>query len=107
MKTNDLKGSRAFPLREAYPFAEKHGLGVEARQIQDLDPTWDRPYRTTVRRGFMFDLLERNQLFQAFKEEHWPYGSTQRGEKEAPQVRQNQGRIRGISRRHQSTTSRI
>ncbi|OQW33715.1 MAG: hypothetical protein A4E19_02365 [Nitrospira sp. SG-bin1] len=83
MKTNDSKGSRAFPLREAYPFAEKHGLGTESRQIQDLDPTWDRPYRTTVRRGLMIDLLVRNQLFQAFKEEHWPYGLTLRGEKEA------------------------
>jgi endonuclease NucS-like protein len=75
-------GSRAFPVREAYPFAEAKNLGAEANRIREMDVTWDRPYGTTVRRGFLIELFGRGGLLQEFKEKHWPYGLTAKGESE-------------------------
>ena len=76
------KTEKAFPLKKAYPFAEEHGHTEEARKIRDMNISWDRPYTSSVRRGFMIGLFQKNGIFSAFKEAHWPYGLTQGGERE-------------------------
>jgi hypothetical protein len=78
----EASGSKAFPLKEAYPFAEQNGLAEAAREIRDMDTTWDRPYDSTVRRGFMIALFESKGVLTGFKEKHWAFGLTRKGEAE-------------------------
>jgi len=73
---------KAFPLEKAYPFAKEHGLASEADRIRDMSIEWDRPYTSSVRRGFMIDLLAQKGLLPAFKETYWPYGLSERGKAE-------------------------
>src|SRR5438105_240611 len=81
-KIMEPKVEKAFPLRRAYPFAEEHGLAEEAHKIRDMDISWDLPYTSSVRRGFMIELFQKNETLSAFKEAHWPYGLTKGGESE-------------------------
>lgn len=70
---------RAMPIREAYAFASERGLGREVDRIRGLEFTWGRSYSTSVRRGYMVELLEARGLFQEFKARHWPFGNTPGG----------------------------
>jgi hypothetical protein len=76
-------GSRAFPLREAYPFAEQNGLAAEAAQIRSLEIKWDRPYTSTVRRGYFIELFQREGFLDQFKSLHWPMGMGRKGDSES------------------------
>lgn len=76
----EQKPEKAFPLKRAYPFAEEHGFGEEARNIREMDIVWDRPYTSSLRRGFMIDLFRRHGILLAFKEAHWRRGLTKGGE---------------------------
>lgn len=78
----EVKAEKVSPLKKAYPFAEEHGLADEARKIRDMDVEWDRPYNSSVRRGFMIELFQRHGLLTAFKDAHWRHGLTQAGQTE-------------------------
>jgi len=76
----EIRERAAFPLREAYPFAEAQGLGVAAAEIHDLEMEWERGYGSTVRRGRMIQLLEQNGLMEKFIAKCWPAGASPSGE---------------------------
>ena len=76
-------GSRAFPLREAYPFAEQNGLAAEATEIRNLEIKWNRPYTSTVRRGYFIELFQRKGLLDQFKSLHWLMGMGRKGDSES------------------------
>jgi hypothetical protein len=59
----ETEAQRRFPLKEAYAFASKKGLGAEVSEIRKMAIDWNRPYKTTVRRGRMI-LLLKNDLVQ-------------------------------------------
>lgn len=69
------------PLMAAYPFAVEHGLRAEVEAIRNMPIVWDRPYTSSVRRGYVIELFERHGIFDEFKAEHWPFGSTAKGER--------------------------
>lgn len=75
-------GSRRFPLREAYSFAEQHGLIEDCTNIRDMEIEWDRNYTSTVRRGRMIELFERHELLSTFAVERWPAGQRPEGARE-------------------------
>jgi len=70
----------AFPLREAYPFAQEHGLGIEATDIREMEIEWDRGSGSRVRRGRMIQIFEKHGLMEKFISRHWPFGATPSGE---------------------------
>jgi len=78
----DAKSEKTLPLKKAYPFAEQDGLAEEGARIRDMEISWDRPYVSSLRRGFMIELFQQHGLLSAFKEAHWPYGLTKAGEAE-------------------------
>ncbi len=65
------------PLESAYPFAEERGLGEEVADIRAAT----RGQRSRVRRGLIVELLDRNGLFQEFKDAYWPNGNTPNGQR--------------------------
>lgn len=69
--------SKSLPIREAYRFAEAHGLESEIESIKKIDP--DAPWARGLRKAYIVDLLERRGLFEQFKNEHWPYGNSPAG----------------------------
>lgn len=78
----DTEGSKRFPLREAYPFAGRHGLATDAEDIKSMEIEWDRPYGPTVRRGRMIELFQKHNLLDQFVDGHWPFGKTKSGQSE-------------------------
>jgi hypothetical protein len=71
---------RVLPLNDAYPFGVEHGLQEEVARIRDMEIEWDRSYTSTVRRGYLVDLFQRNGVFDAFKQRYWPEGNTPSGQ---------------------------
>ncbi len=71
-----------FPLKEAYAFAEQHGLGSEAETIRQMEIEWDRSYNSTVRRGKLIQLFKSKQLLDEFIRVIWKNGLTRGGERE-------------------------
>jgi predicted HNH restriction endonuclease len=71
-----------FPLRKAYPFAERHHLAEDVAKIRSMKITWNRPYGPTVRRGYMIDLFDRKNILERFMQRHWPGGLTAPGQAE-------------------------
>lgn len=70
--------SKSLPIREAYRFAEAHGLGSEIPRIKSIDP--DAPWARGLRKAYIVDLFEKRGLFEQFKKECWPYGNGPAGE---------------------------
>lgn len=75
----DAKNTKNFPMREAYPFAAANGLGDEAEEIRTMEIGWDRPYTTSVRRGYILREFERRGLLPKFIAQCWPAGDTPEG----------------------------
>ncbi len=67
-------------LRLAYAFGAAHKLEREINEIRGMEIEWDRPYTSSLRRGFIVELFEKNGLFEEFKAKCWPYGNTKEGE---------------------------
>lgn len=67
-------------LNAAYPFGIEHGLEAEINQIRNMEIEWDRSYTSTLRRGYIVELFERQGIFDQFKSLHWPEGNTPWGE---------------------------
>jgi hypothetical protein len=67
---------KTLPLKSAYPFGESHGLGKETAEIQNMVIEWDKPYTSSLRRGYVIELFEKNGILPDFIKTHWPIGAT-------------------------------
>jgi hypothetical protein len=76
------QGKKIFPLRDAYVFADQHGLSTEGAAIRDMEIEWDRPYTSTVRRGRMIELFENRGVLNQFITDAWPLGASAVGDSE-------------------------
>jgi hypothetical protein len=76
------QGKKIFPLRDAYVFADQHGLSAEGAAIRDMEIEWDRPYTSTVRRGRMIELFEKSGVLNQFINDAWPLGASSVGDVE-------------------------
>lgn len=72
--------TQTLPLRAAYAFGIEKGFEQEVDAIRSMDIEWDLPYTSTLRRGFVVDLLERHGIFDEFKAVHWRNGGTRAGD---------------------------
>jgi RecB family endonuclease NucS len=55
-------------------------LEQEINEIRDKDIEWDRPYTSSLRRGFIAELFSKRGLLNDFKKAYWNNGNTARGE---------------------------
>ena len=46
-----------------------------------MEIEWDRPYTSTLRRGYIAELFEKKGIFPLFKNQHWSNGNTPDGER--------------------------
>jgi Endonuclease NucS len=67
------------PLKSAYIFLADHGVQDEVDEIKDMEIGWNLSYTSTVRRGYVVDLMEKRGLLEEFKAKHWAYGNTPGG----------------------------
>jgi hypothetical protein len=67
-------------LRAAYSFGVEKGMEKEITAIRDMVIEWDSSYTSSLRRGFIIELFEQNNIYEDFKNEYWPYGNTTSGE---------------------------
>lgn len=67
-------------LKAAYSFGIEKGLEKEITAIRDMVIEWDSSYTSSLRRGFIIELFEQNNIYEDFKNEYWPYGNTSSGE---------------------------
>ena len=81
MREMDRAEWQALPLREAYQFGFRQGLEKEVSTIRDMEIEWDLSYTSSVRRGYIVELLKAKGLLEAFKEACWPHGNTPDGER--------------------------
>jgi len=72
--------TKTLSLKAAYKFGIAHGLETEIRDIRDMAIEWDLNYTSTLRRGYIIHLFEKNGIFEEFKKECWPFGNTPKGE---------------------------
>ena len=70
---------KVLPLKEAYRFAADHGLEREVTEIREMKIEWDLSYSSSLRRGYMVDLLKHKELINAFIDQCWPTGKTSWG----------------------------
>lgn len=77
--TNNLQ-TKTLSLQAAYIFGIENGLQDEIQTIKDMEIEWDRSFTSSVRRGYIVDLFERNDIFESFKEQHWANGNSPSGE---------------------------
>jgi hypothetical protein len=57
-------------------------LQDEIDRIRGLEIGWDLSYTSSVRRGYLIELFEKQGLWEKFKAQHWAYGNTPGGIKE-------------------------
>lgn len=76
----NIEGPKSFPLRESYDFSAENKLESEASKIREMEIEWDRSYTSSVRRGYMIRLFEKNNLLEKFIKLHWPFGSSTPGQ---------------------------
>ncbi|MEK7992435.1 MAG: endonuclease NucS domain-containing protein [Planctomycetota bacterium] len=69
------------PLKEAYRFGRQHGLEREMAEIRDMEIEWDLSYTSSLRRGYVIDLLANKQLLDSFKDQYWPAGRSAWGQR--------------------------
>jgi hypothetical protein len=74
---------KVLPLKEAYIFGAEHALEKDMADIRDMEIEWDLSYTSSLRRGFVVELFTRKQLFDKFKELHWPAGNTSWGQRKS------------------------
>lgn len=64
-----------FPVRPAYAFATENGLEKEATVIRKMPiKKWNRPIKTGVKRAYLANLFQQNNLLDAFIKKHWNEG---------------------------------
>jgi hypothetical protein len=52
-------------------------------QIRSMEIRWDSTYTTSVRRGYVVELFEKQGIFEEFKGKCWVHGNTAKGESKA------------------------
>jgi len=67
-------------LRAAYTFGIERGLEQDIAAIRDMIIEWDSSYTSSLRRGYIIELFEKQSIFEDFKSAYWPYGNTTYGE---------------------------
>src|SRR6266852_8509242 len=72
--------TQTLSLRAAYAFGAAHGLEREVNEIREMVIEWDS-FTSSLRRGYIVALFEKNGIFDDFKKEHWSFGNTPSGEK--------------------------
>ena len=79
--------TKTFPLKLAYPFAEKNGCGREAEIIRRTEILWpkEKNYTSSVRRGQLIELFKERGIFDKFLAECWNQGRTKPGKSEIRQ----------------------
>jgi hypothetical protein len=63
-------------LKAAYAFGAVHGLQQEISEIRDMAIEWDKPYTSSLRRGYIVALFEKHGLFETFTKRHWSVGES-------------------------------
>jgi hypothetical protein len=76
----DENQTKTLSLKAAYSFGVKHGLQHEVDEIRNMVIEWDLSYTSSLRRGYIVELFEKNGIFEEFKTSCWPYGNTPGGE---------------------------
>ena len=56
--------TKTLPIKAAYVFGAEKGLGPEVDAIRDLEIEWDKPYTTSLRRGYIVALFDKHGLFE-------------------------------------------
>jgi len=69
-----------------YNFLTEKGFGNEVKEIKESQDKFMQ-YTTTLRRGKIIDLLEKNNLLEEFIEKCWKNGNTELGKKEILRVK--------------------
>lgn len=82
-RTTMDSAEKVLPLKDAYRFAEEHGLTKEIGAIRDMEIEWDLSYTSSLRRGYAISLLKDNNLFEEFADSYWPAAKTPWGERKA------------------------
>ena len=72
-------GPQALPLQIAYEFGIQRDFTDEIESIRSMSIEWDRSYTSSLRRGYIVDLLQKKGLFEEFKNAHWSNGNTREG----------------------------
>lgn len=72
--------TKTLPIKAAYVFGAEKGLGREIDAIRDLEIEWDKPYTSSLRRGYIVALFEKHGLFDEFKTRYWSLGDAPEGQ---------------------------
>ena len=83
--------TKVLSLRAACKFGEAHKLGEEVAAIRDMIIEWDRPIGSSLRRGFIVELFEKQGLFERFCKKHWPFSATAKGARKRCRLSYNFG----------------
>jgi hypothetical protein len=73
-----IEGFEAFPLRFGYQFLIQKGFENEANKIRQSKDRY-KSYDSSLRRGKIIDLLEKNNLLEEFIDNYWSFGKTEKG----------------------------
>ena len=74
------KQTKGLSLKAAYSFGAEHGLKQEIDEIRIMSIEWDSSYTSSLRRGYVIELLKRKGIFEDFKAKYWTFGNTIAGE---------------------------
>ena len=72
--------SKTLSLKAAYAFGVQRGFERDVTEIRDMVIEWDSSYTSSLRRGYIVALFEKNGIFEDFKKAHWLSGNTPTGE---------------------------
>ena len=78
---NDLENIVDFeglPLRYVYPYLAQKGFENEVNEIKQSKDRY-KSYTSTLRRGKIIEILEKNNLLIEFIDNYWHYGKTEKG----------------------------
>ncbi len=74
--------TKKLPNNAAYAFAKKNGHADAAIAIRNMViRPWNKPYKSSVRRGLLIELLQSHGLLEKFLDDSWPEGKTSEGQK--------------------------
>ena len=69
------------PLRRAWPFLDAHGLADAAQEIRISRDRVGQRSASQLKRGRVIHLLKRENLLEAFIQDEWTNGATERGQR--------------------------
>jgi hypothetical protein len=78
--TEKIEEFDALPLKFVYQFLSQKGFENEANEIRQSKDRY-KTYTSTLRRGKVVELLEKNSLLGEFIDKYWPSGKTEDGKR--------------------------